>query len=811
MECIAEADLFDLAHARRRLGDAPDLEAHLADCAACSALLCTLLDVPDDRPSRDLTGRTLGPYRLDGLIGAGAMGEVYRGWDLRLLRPVAVKVLSRSPGEVGERARRLEAEGRAAAAITHPNVVTIYDTGTEDGVPYVVSELVAGESLRSRISRAPIPRDSVIALALQLARGLAAAHAQGVVHRDLKPENLIVCEDGTLKILDFGLAKLAGDRDADATEPGTLLGTSGYLAPEQARGEPADARSDLFAVGAIVQELVTGQRAFGGATFAERLSATLRDMPPPIEDPIGPIVLRCLDKDPRKRFQSANDLAWVIERLPGVIGSPSVPVRKGVSRRAFLAGAAATGLGGVVLGRARMPARTSVVPSFHQLTFRQGRVASARFTGDGGSLVYGAAWEDHSTTLFITRLGGGGTRPLALPPAHLLAVSAHGQLALSLDHRSVDGFHQHGTLALAPLEGGEPRALGIDVQHADFTPDSSALAIVRRFAGRFRLELPAGNVLLEAGWLSHPRVSPDGRLIACFGHDGPGDDGGDLVVVPRTGGTARTIAAGWSSIDGLAWVRGGKALWVSASRLGGNNLVFALALDGRELAQVPSAGRLRVNDLAADGRMALTHVSGRLRLMARPPGATEERELGLADVSLVGDLSADGTTVVFTELGDVDTANGAYIRPTSGGPAVLLGAAVPCDLAEDGRGVLAMPRRGSLLAAYPIPAGQPQPIAVPGLRGVRWARWCSAGRILLAGALPGRPPRLWRLDPGGRLTPLGDEGMIDACDVSGDGEHAALIANDRLLVIAIAGGAPRVVPGTFGDASVCGWSRSGEC
>src|ERR1041385_868807 len=208
-ECIPEDDLLDLASSRRALGDAPEIEAHLADCATCSSLLGAVMAAsePGTAPRRDLAGTTLGPYRLDGLVGAGAVGAGYRGWDLRLHRHVAVKLLSRRYADSPERIRRLEAEARAAAAIGHRNVVTVYDTGSDGGVPYVVSELITGESLRSLIDRGPIARATALDLALQLARGVAAAHAQGVVHRDLKPGNLIVTDDGTLKILDFGLAK----------------------------------------------------------------------------------------------------------------------------------------------------------------------------------------------------------------------------------------------------------------------------------------------------------------------------------------------------------------------------------------------------------------------------------------------------------------------------------------------------------------------------------------------------------------------------------------------------------------------------
>ncbi|MFN0247377.1 MAG: protein kinase domain-containing protein [Kofleriaceae bacterium] len=798
--CLAEDDLFELANGGT-LGDAPALEAHLADCAACSSLLSTLL--ASVRPAgRDLAGTTLGPYRLDGLIGSGAMGEVYRGWDQRLKRHVAVKVLARE--ESPERVRRLVAEGRAAAAIAHPNVVTIYDTGSEAGIPYIVTELLEGESLTSLIARGPIARATALDLGLQLARGLAAAHAQGVVHRDLKPSNLIVTGDRVLKILDFGLAKVIGEREGDATEPGTLLGTCGYLSPEQARGEPADARSDVFSVGAILYELVSGRRAFAGATFADRLSATLRDDPPRLGDPLDPILERCLAKDPKKRFQSANDLAWALEgRL-----EPSPAPRRGLSRRAFLLGTAATGIGGIALGRMLAPAAKApspIVPAYSQLTFRHGRVASARFTRDGGSLLYTAAWEGGPLTVYLARLGAGGTRALELPPARLLDVSSRGELAIALGHRWLEGFHQSGELAVVPLEGGVPRRLGVEVQHADFTPGGEHLAVVRRAGARFRLELPIGRTLLEAGWISHPRVSPDGAWIACLVHDSPLDDRGDLVLVPHAGGHARTIAGGWSSIDGLAWSASGRELWISASREGGNNGGWTIALDGGERALVPSAGRVRVHDLAPDGRLAVTHVTGRLRMLAKPPGATSEIDVALADVTAAADISGDGRQLVFAEFGDVDTANGAYVRPL-GDPAsraLRLGSVVPFDLADDGRGVLAGIGDPNALVIQPL-VGQPRRFALPGLVNPRGARWLAGG-VLVTAAVAGHRPRLWRWDLASSAVPLTAEGVFGDVAVSPDGHRVALITDGELVVIDAATAASSRVPGAFVDEVVCGW------
>jgi eukaryotic-like serine/threonine-protein kinase len=807
-EHLAEDDLLELSRGSRPLGETPAIEAHLADCPACSALLCTLLATPRELGGRrDLAGQTLGPYRLDALVGAGAMGEVYRAWDERLHRHVALKALSAEFAESPDRLRRLEVEARAAAAIAHVNVVTVYDTGTDDGVPYIVSELVTGENLRSVIDRGPVPRKTAIDLGLQLARGLAAAHAKGVVHRDLKPGNLIVTDDGTLKILDFGLAKVGGDGDVEATEPGTVLGTSGYLSPEQARGEPADARSDLFAVGAILYELLGGGRAFPGATFAERLSAVLRDTPAPLADPASPIVARLLEKDPKKRFQSANDLAWVLEtERPN---EKRAPRKASVSRRTFLLGAGAAAAAGLALGRALAPARRPFLPEYRQLTFRQGRVANARFTRDGGSLLYAAAWDELPLTIFSARLGGGGTRPLELPPAHLLAVSSRGEIALSLNHRFLEGFHHRGQLAVAPLEGGAPRGLGVDVQDADFTPDGADMVIVRRVDGRFRLERLGGAVLLESGWLSRPRVSPDGQLVACLVYVVPDDDRGDLVVIPLGGGSARTVARNFSSIDGLAWAPSGRSIWISASRAGGNNSVRAFSLGGDEVSHLPSAGRLRVQDVRVGGRMAVTHVSGRTRLMARAAGTSHDVDQSLSDISVVADISADGSLLVFAEFGDVDTANGAYLRPTAGGTALRLGEGIPVDLADDGRGVLAFLYTATpTIAVFPVPVGQPRTVSLPGLGNALWACWCDGG-IVVHAAAAGRPARIWRLGDDGRITPVTDEGVVGFGSVSPDGRRVALASRGRLLVVDIGGGA-REVPGTFEDRRVCGWTATGE-
>jgi eukaryotic-like serine/threonine-protein kinase len=273
----------------------------------------------------------LGPYEVLGLIGAGGMGEVYRARDPRLGREVAIKVVLTKGSPSADRLRRFEDEARAAAALSHPNILTVFDIGMHDGQPYLVMELLQGETLRRRIERGALPAGKAVELGIQVCAGLEAAHARGLVHRDLKPENLFLTEDGRVKVLDFGLAKLTRGEGAPfegqartATVPGVILGTVGYLSPEQARGLEADARSDLFALGAILYEMLSGQRAFAGATPADTLSAILNHEPPAVTTASGPlplaverIVRRCLQKQPEDRFRSAQDLALALESVGG--------------------------------------------------------------------------------------------------------------------------------------------------------------------------------------------------------------------------------------------------------------------------------------------------------------------------------------------------------------------------------------------------------------------------------------------------------------------------------------------------------------
>src|SRR5208282_221155 len=395
------------------------------------------------------SGTKLGPYDIQALIGSGGMGEVYRARDARLDRVVAIKVLPTSYSADAERLQRFVQEARSAAALNHPNILSIFDIGNEHGAPYIVSELLEGQTLRERIRSGALSNRKAIDYGLQVARGLAAAHEKGIVHRDLKPENLFLTNDDRVKILDFGLAKLTRpETSASAeeptvqvnTEPGQVMGTVGYMSPEQVRGKAADHRSDIFAFGSILYEMLSGQRAFRGETAADTMSAILkeepveltevaRNVPPALER----MVRHCLEKNPGQRFQSAGDLAFNLEALTdssvgsktsaqaaiadaASLGTATAQRKEGAPRGKLRVAAGALGLAALMLGVGWWLGRSSgraPLAEYQAVTFRPGSIGNARFTPDG-SIVYSASWDGGASQLYVGRTDDPGSRELGL-------------------------------------------------------------------------------------------------------------------------------------------------------------------------------------------------------------------------------------------------------------------------------------------------------------------------------------------------------------------------------------------------------------
>lgn len=333
------------------------------------------------------SGTKLGSYEIQSPLGAGGMGEVYRSRDLQLGREVAIKVIPSSLARDPDRVRRFEQEARAAAALNHPNILAVYQMGTYEDAPYLVSELLEGGTLREQLLRAPLPLRKAVEYGKQTAHGLAAAHEKGIVHRDLKPENLFVTRDGRVKILDFGLAKLtqtrahaaeAGAPTVTSTDPGVVMGTVGYMSPEQVRGDATDYRTDLFSLGLVIYEMLTGKRAFHKPTSAETMSAILNEDPPAISQiaPAMPpalqrVVERCLEKNPAQRFQSASDLAFALEALSDSGSAPSAALASAKARTKWAwigAVGAALVIAAAIASWLTRPSAVPVVESVVQLT-----------------------------------------------------------------------------------------------------------------------------------------------------------------------------------------------------------------------------------------------------------------------------------------------------------------------------------------------------------------------------------------------------------------------------------------------------------
>lgn len=549
----------------------------------------------------------VGQYEILAPLGAGGMGEVYRARDSRLNREVAIKVLPELFSSDPDRLRRFEQEARAAAALNHPNILVVYQMGSHEGVPYLVSELLEGETLRERLNRGPLPWRKVVDYGAQIARGLAAAHGKGIIHRDLKPENLFIVKDGHVKILDFGLARMMQAKDAATeetigpgvdTEPGVLMGTVGYMSPEQVRGKVADHRSDIFAFSVILHEMLSGKRAFQKPTSAETMSAILNEDPQPIAE-LAPntslgmhrVLHRGLEKNPEQRFQSASDLGFALEALSDTThltlpGAPAIAEKKPHRLRPAIVGTALivlAGLGTLAYLWTR-PAPVPTVSHYVQLT-HDGLQKS--LIGTDGSRIYLTLINSGMQDVASIPAAGGAQTNIPMPSQNMVPVdlSPDGLAFLVVDGH---GFPTVGPLWSLPVLGGSPRRLGDAVGH-------------------------------DAAW------SPDGKVVAY-------SNGGQVFLENADGTQPRKLLSMNVLISDLVWSPDGRHLRFdtsdfSRSGVGGTGI-----------------GEQLLWEVAADG-------SNPHRLIANAPGSLDE---------CCGQWTADGKYFVFQSQGQIWTLPREY-------------------------------------------------------------------------------------------------------------------------------------------------------
>jgi serine/threonine protein kinase len=799
----------------------------------------TIFPIPQHRAYNPLTtmplppGTKFGPYEIQSQLGAGGMGEVYRARDPRLGRDVALKILPESFAADPDRLRRFEQEARAVAALNHPNILAIHDIGEQSAAPYLVSELLDGHTLRTELESGPLPQRKTAEYAVQIAQGLAAAHEKAIVHRDLKPDNIFVTREGRIKILDFGLAKLAANSDAsstgagqtltgDPTAAGLVMGTVGYMAPEQVRGASVDSRTDIFAFGAVLYEMVSGNRAFKRDTAAETMTAILKEDPPELtelKNPVSPglerIIRRCLEKNPEQRFQSAKDLAFALDALSGgttkSVANAAIP-SPGKSRTPFLI-AAAIAIAALLGATASWFLRPEPPPppTFTRISFDPGTLIRARLTSDGKSVLYSAVLENGLPDTYTIRGDYPASVSAGLQGALLLAVSHQDQLAVIVRPHLYSHYQWTGTLATTPVGGTQPRELLDNVYDADWSPDGRDLAVIDKDKDNWRLQYPIGKILLQGhNWLTDARVSPDGNLVAFFHHSSAiSDDRGDVAVVDRAG-HLRTLSTGWEALEGLSWSPSGKEIWFSSATSGEQFCIRAVTLAGKERIVFCGTTGVRIHDVTASGRALITADTSRRYLSAVRHGSTETLDLTWLDASILPILSTDGSQVLFT---DVSSSAGndyaTYVRKTDGSPALRIG---------DGGFGAAINSKSALMVLVDNPSASVQivPLGAGQAKQLSWngfqpslANWFPDGnRILIGDDQPGHPLGLYVTDMNGStpafLAPSDHIEFLQTV-LASDGDSLLVLQNGAWSAFSIQHKLGRPVRGIQPGETPIGW------
>jgi len=783
----------------------------------------------------------LGRYVVDARIGSGGMGEVWRARDPRIGRTVAIKVLPAELRADAERLQRFEQEARAVGALSHPNLLVLFDVGQHDGSPYLVTELLDGESLRSRLRGGPLSARTALRIAADVARGLAAAHGTGIVHRDVKPDNLFITADGRVKILDFGVAKLRRDLDQDdtatitsspETQAGAVIGTPGYMAPEQLTSREIDARTDLFALGVVLHEMLTGERPFAADHAAEEQAQILRGAPAPVigvSAAIESVVLRCLEKRPEARFQSASDLAFALDALvatdtpsdrrsganealpPTATAAPARrrgPIAALVA--ATVAGAtAATIVSGLVRARDPDPPSWPSLPGggavWRRITYRAGASWPGRFSPDGRSVLFSET-RDHFLQAHIirTELAAPTRQDLGLV-GKLAGVSADGELALI-----TEGADHRPTLVRGFPGAGGPRVVTPAVD-AGWGP-SNELIVVRRDDAGWTIEYPLGTPVVHHadGVYAYPRVSPDDKLIAFAEKPSPSETRGHVVIVDRTGApVARSPEH--DGVVGIVWAPGGREIWFSTwTSNAADNGLFALDLAGHERLLFHNAGVFTLEDLARDGRLLMRRIEDRTRLFVMDRGQPA-RDATWFDNTDVQGISAARDLIAFAESGGTGQTREGYATYVARGsdPPALATHAYVSALVPDGSALIRITGDADPLSRVSLGAGTSKMLPRGAVKRVDIAdplqvsldgRW-----LVFRGAVADGPMRLWLQDlDGGEPRPIGPPTVrAGHHPISPDGAWVAIAAAaGGVQLISTTGAADRTLAGALRDTPI---------